>query len=83
MQIEVPQTQGLSHALADKWEIDRSSLTLKKKLGEGQFGEVFEGLWNGCTPVAIKTLKIGLLTVKNKVVNYILFYIIIFGAFLP
>nr|CAB3247115.1 tyrosine-protein kinase SRK2 [Phallusia mammillata] len=58
-QLEIPQTAGLSHDLADKWEIDRSSLTLKKKLGEGQFGEVHEGLWNGCTQVAIKTLKIG------------------------
>ena len=30
-----------------------------RKLGHGQFGEVWEGLWNNTTPVAIKTLKTG------------------------
>jgi serine/threonine protein kinase len=30
-----------------------------RKLGHGQFGEVWEGLWNNTTPVAIKTLKPG------------------------
>ena len=29
------------------------------QLGHGQFGEVWEGLWNNTTPVAIKTLKTG------------------------
>ena len=61
--IEIPQTVGLSHALADEWEIDRSSVTLMKKLGEGQFGSVYEGLWNGTTRVAVKTLKTGNFTV--------------------
>ena len=59
MQLEVPQTAGLSHDLADKWEIDRNSIVLKRKLGEGQFGEVHEGLWNNSTKVAVKTLKSG------------------------
>ncbi|XP_076806007.1 tyrosine-protein kinase Src42A-like [Clavelina lepadiformis] len=57
--LEVPQTAGLSHDTADQWEIDRSSLTLTHKLGEGQFGEVHEGRWNKTTKVAIKTLKSG------------------------
>jgi len=30
-----------------------------KKLGHGQFGEVWEGMWNNTTPVAIKTLRPG------------------------
>ena len=30
-----------------------------KKLGEGQFGEVYEGRWNNTTKVAVKTLKPG------------------------
>lgn len=52
-------TGGLSHRTRDQWEIDRSSLRFNKKLGSGQFGEVWEGLWNNTTPVAIKTLKSG------------------------
>lgn len=58
-QIEKPVTGGLSHSTRDQWEIDRSSLKFVRKLGHGQFGEVWEGLWNNTTPVAIKTLKPG------------------------
>ncbi|XP_028406178.1 tyrosine-protein kinase Src42A-like [Dendronephthya gigantea] len=57
--IDVPQTVGISHDMADKWEIDRNALTFKSKLGAGNFGEVWEGLWNKTTKVAIKTLKEG------------------------
>uniref|UniRef100_W5NK23 Tyrosine-protein kinase n=2 Tax=Lepisosteus oculatus TaxID=7918 RepID=W5NK23_LEPOC len=59
MKLETPQTHGLSYNTADQWEIDRTSLKLLKKLGAGQFGEVYEGRWNDTTPVAIKTLKPG------------------------
>lgn len=58
-QIEKPVTEGLSHRTRDQWEIDRSSLKFVCKLGSGQFGDVWEGLWNNTTPVAIKTLKSG------------------------
>ena len=58
-QIEKPQTVGLSYNTKDQWEIPKSSLKLIKKIGHGQFGEVYEGLWNNTTPVAIKTLKPG------------------------
>lgn len=58
-QIEKPVTEGLSHRTRDQWEIDRSSLRFVRKLGSGQFGDVWEGLWNNTTPVAIKTLKSG------------------------
>ena len=58
-QIEKPVTAGLSHDTRDHWEIDRTSLKFVRKLGHGQFGEVWEGLWNNTTPVAIKTLKPG------------------------
>ncbi|KAM4633694.1 tyrosine-protein kinase FRK [Polymixia lowei] len=57
--IEAPQTHGLSYNTADHWEIDRNSVKLLKKLGAGQFGEVYEGLWNDTTAVAVKTLKAG------------------------
>ena len=58
-QVEKPVTAGLSHNTRDQWEIDRASLKFVRKLGHGQFGEVWEGLWNNTTPVAIKTLKPG------------------------
>ncbi|XP_046896663.1 proto-oncogene tyrosine-protein kinase Src isoform X2 [Hypomesus transpacificus] len=51
-----PQTQGLAR---DAWEIPRESLRLDLKLGQGCFGEVWMGTWNGTTRVAIKTLKTG------------------------
>ena len=54
---ELPQTDGMSHNTTDEWEVPRTSIQLKQKLGQGQFGEVFEGLWNNTTPVAVKTLK--------------------------
>lgn len=50
----------------DHWEIPRSSVKLLKKLGAGQFGEVYEGIWNGRTSVAVKTLKPGTHTNIDK-----------------
>ncbi len=38
-------------------EINRRQIRLNKKLGAGQFCEVWEGVWNGTTSVAVKTLK--------------------------
>uniref|UniRef100_A0A7N4V2S1 Tyrosine-protein kinase n=1 Tax=Sarcophilus harrisii TaxID=9305 RepID=A0A7N4V2S1_SARHA len=51
-----PGTLGLGK---DAWEISRDSITLDKKLGMGCFGDVWMGTWNGCTKVAVKTLKPG------------------------
>ncbi|NWV00456.1 FRK kinase, partial [Upupa epops] len=59
LKVHIPCTYDLSHKTVDQWEIDRQSLKLLAKLGSGQFGEVWEGLWNNTTPVAIKTLKPG------------------------
>ena len=59
LQEEKPQTVGLSYNTKDQWEIPKTSLKLMRKIGHGQFGEVYEGLWNNTTPVAIKTLKPG------------------------
>lgn len=49
----------MSYNTKDQWEIPKSSLRLLRKIGHGQFGEVYEGLWNNTTKVAIKTLKPG------------------------
>eukprot|EP00039_Didymoeca_costata_P004067 m.71161 g.71161 ORF g.71161 m.71161 type:complete len:451 (+) comp12217_c0_seq2:321-1673(+) len=54
--VDVPQTVGLGR---DTWEIPRDSILLDKRLGQGQFGEVYKGTWNKTTPVAVKTLKPG------------------------
>jgi fyn-related kinase len=59
LKIVKPEPDGLSHNLVDKWEIDRRDLKLIRRLGNGQFGDVWEGLWNNRMAVAIKTLKPG------------------------
>ena len=56
---EAPRTKDLAYNIKDEWEIDRSSVQLTRKLGAGQFGEVWQGMWNDTTPVAVKTLKPG------------------------
>ncbi|XP_053555272.1 tyrosine-protein kinase HCK [Bombina bombina] len=43
----------------DAWEIARESLTLERKLGAGQFGDVWLATYNGHTQVAVKTMKPG------------------------
>ena len=41
----------------DTLEIDRQFIHFVKKLGAGPLTEVWQGLWNGITKVAVKTLK--------------------------
>ncbi|KAE8598796.1 hypothetical protein XENTR_v10016943 [Xenopus tropicalis] len=48
----------------DAWEIPRESIKLVKKLGAGQFGEVWMGFYNNSTKVAVKTLKPGTMSVQ-------------------
>ncbi|XP_037100465.1 tyrosine-protein kinase Blk isoform X3 [Syngnathus acus] len=43
----------------DQWEIPRHTLKLVKKLGAGQFGEVWMGYYKDTLKVAVKTLKEG------------------------
>jgi fyn-related kinase len=57
-----PETVGLAK---DQWEIPRSSITLQRKLGSGQFGDVWKGVWNQTTPVAVKTLKPGSMSAEE------------------
>ncbi|KAF7653826.1 hypothetical protein LDENG_00078040 [Lucifuga dentata] len=51
-----PLTMGLGR---DAWEVPRDRLSLHRKLGQGCFGDVWIGMWNGTTKVAVKTLKPG------------------------
>jgi fyn-related kinase len=40
----------------DEWQIDRSGIRLVMKLMSGQFTEMWGGIWNATTPVAVMTL---------------------------
>ncbi|KAK1879904.1 Tyrosine-protein kinase Fyn [Dissostichus eleginoides] len=51
-----PLTMGLGR---DAWEVTRDTLSMQRKLGQGCFGDVWMGMWNGTTKVAVKTLKPG------------------------
>ncbi|CAF1141653.1 unnamed protein product [Didymodactylos carnosus] len=48
----------------DVWEVPRNSLQFIRKLGQGMFGEVWEGKWNRTTDVAIKTMKAGTMSTQ-------------------
>ena len=41
------------HTTQNDWEIECSSIELKYKLGDGVFGEVWVGMWNGTTPFVV------------------------------
>ena len=62
---EKPQTAGLSKESNEAWEIDRKSIHFVKKLGAGHFGEVWMGIWNETTEVAVKTLKPGTMSASK------------------
>ena len=62
---EKPLTRGLSRAVNKNWEIDRCTLRITKKLGAGQFSEVWMAEWNGKVPVAIKTFKEGIMPIQE------------------
>ncbi|XP_033873870.1 tyrosine-protein kinase Fyn isoform X2 [Acipenser ruthenus] len=61
----MPRLADLSVKTKDVWEIPRESLQLIKRLGNGQFGEVWMGTWNGTTKVAVKTLKPGTMSPES------------------
>ena len=51
------RSNALEYATRDQYEIPKSQITLNKKLGAGNFGEVWKGQWQGRIDVAVKTLK--------------------------
>lgn len=53
-----PTVYGVS-PIHDKWEMERTDITMKHKLGGGQYGEVYVGVWKRYNlTVAVKTLKV-------------------------
>ena len=59
---ELPTTVGSSK---DDWEIEHRSIKLKCRKVNQEFNEVWDGIWNGTTPVAVKTPKPGTITVSD------------------
>ena len=53
---DMSQTAGHSRQVIDEWQINRSEVSLKKKVMSSVFIDVWEGIWNNTT-VAVKTLK--------------------------
>lgn len=55
---EKPTIYGFSPE-PDKWEIERTEIAMKHRLGGGQYGEVYEGMWKKYNKlVAVKTLRV-------------------------
>ncbi|KHN84879.1 Tyrosine-protein kinase Fyn [Toxocara canis] len=89
-----PTRPDLSHDTQQNWEIPRNQLQLKRKLGDGNFGDVWYGKWRGMVEVAIKTMKPGTMspeaflgwyagrTPRNRAANAVLVSHLPRGAFL-
>ena len=60
-----PHAVDLSSESTEGWETSRKSISLTKKISTGTFSEVWEGIWNRNTPVAVKLLKPGALSTKK------------------
>ncbi|XDV42726.1 hypothetical protein PO909_011343 [Leuciscus waleckii] len=56
--VKLDQPAPLTLSFDSKWEVERSSLIRIKKLGSGAFADVWQGLWNKTTDVAIKEFKV-------------------------
>lgn len=55
---KVEKPQMISVPTVDRgWEIDRHDVRLVKMLAVEPFKVVWEGTWNGVTPITVKTLK--------------------------
>lgn len=59
-----PDMWDLGPELRDKWEINRTEIQLIRKLGHGNFGEVYYGKWRNKIEVAVKTLRPGTMSTE-------------------
>ena len=47
----------------DEWEMDRTDIVMKHKLGGGQYGDVYEAIWKRYNvTIAVKTLRVSIVT---------------------
>ena len=60
-----PHMVDLSREIGVDWETNRKSISLNKKIGTSASSEVWEGLWNRITPVAVKLLNPGAMSAKK------------------
>ena len=61
-----PKTASTSEEANETLEIDRNSIQLDKKLGEGKFGEVWQAAWNkSTTKAAVKKLNPGTISANE------------------
>lgn len=61
VKIDQPITEGLTHSFIKDFEVDRKLFHLERKIGQGQFGDVWQGVYKmNNMKVAIKTLKEGM-----------------------
>ena len=60
-----PQTADLSRQVYDEWEIDRWQIKLFGKLISNEFVEVWRGMWNGITPIFVKTPRPGKIPISD------------------
>ena len=45
----------------DEWEMDRTDIVMKHKLGGGQYGDVYEAIWKRYNvTIAVKTLRVSI-----------------------
>ena len=54
-----------SEEIIETWEVDRSSIQFVKKLGSGDFSEVWLGNWNDTTKIVVKELKPGVVSANE------------------
>ncbi|NXL90417.1 FRK kinase, partial [Alectura lathami] len=65
LKVQTPSTFDLSYKTVDQWEIDRKSLKFLKKLGSGQFGEVWEGVFITLAYVLLYVVVSGSMDTKD------------------
>ena len=52
----------------DEWEMDRTDIVMKHKLGGGQYGDVYEAIWKRYNvTIAVKTLRVSLMAIIHIV----------------